>query len=143
VKRSLLLPILCSLLLCAFMLSPHYGFSDFINHLVSSLDYYFTWSVSPIDAALVAIIPWIVYRLPETEEKRSVKNQLGLSLLFLVSALVFFTFGFLLIPMGNDANPLLPQYIKMQPFASYWAIWFALGNVLVTVFYFINKRQIS
>jgi hypothetical protein len=140
VKRSLFIPIISSLLLIAFMLSPRYGFAGFINNIVSNLDYYFLWSVSPIDTALVAIIPWIAYRLLETEDKRSVRRQSALILIFLASALVFFTFGFLLIPMGTE-NPLLPQYIKIQPFVSYWAIWFALGNLLVTIFYYINKRQ--
>lgn len=140
-KKSLIFPVIASLLLGAFMIGPAYGFSAVVNNFASALDYIFSWSISPIDTALVAIIPWIAYRLLQTEEKRSLKNQLGLTSIFLVSALIFFTFGFLLISIDAGDNPLMLEYVKIQPFDSYWSLWFLGSNVLVTVFYYINKRN--
>lgn len=142
-KNTLLFPIVVSLLLGIFMITPAYGFVSFITAILEQLDYTMIWSVTPMEVALIAIIPWIAYRLLETPEKRSVKNQLGLTIIFLVSALIFFTFGFLLLELGPDQNqnPLFPAFVKIQPFHLYWGIWFVLSEVLVVVFYLINRKQ--
>lgn len=140
-NKALLFPIFMCLLLGTFMLSPAYGFFSFVEAAVSSLDYYLDWSLGPVEAALIAIIPWIAYRLLETPEKRTLKNQLGLTVIFLLAAIIFFTLGFLLIELNPNDNPLLPAYAKIQPFPLYWAIWFAVSDLVVVVFYLINRKQ--
>jgi len=143
VKKSILLPISLSLLLATVMISHQYGFTGLVNDFVTSLDYMFLWALSPVDIAMIVIVPWLAYYLLQTEEKRTLANQLGLNILYLISSLVFFTFGFLLISMNSGDNPLVPQYVKMQPFDSYWSVWFIISHILVTIFYYINKRQKS
>lgn len=139
-KYALVIPIVCSLLLGYFML---YGFMQLVNDILLQMDYYLFWSLTLVEVLLVAGTPWLTWLLLGTNDKRTLKNQLGLNLGFLLSSVVFFAFGFLLISMDPDQNPLLPSFVKYQPFTLYWSIWFALGDVLVVAFFLLNKRQVD
>lgn len=138
-NRTVITPIVCSLLLGYFMLFAPYGFMQLIGDLLAGMDYQLSWSLTLMETALVAGMPWLSWALLGTAGKRSVPNQLGLNAAFLLGTLVFFVFGFLLIPI--DPNPLLPAYAKIQPFPLYWAIWFALGDALIVAFFLLNKRN--
>jgi hypothetical protein len=138
---SIITPVISSLLLGYFMLFAPYGFVALVNDLLLGLDYYLSWSLTIAEVGLVAVTPWLSWVLLGTIGKRSTVHQLGLNLAFLAANLVFFAFGFLLISMDVPENPLLPAYVKIQPFILYWAIWFALGDVLVVAFFLLNKRN--
>lgn len=140
-RFQLLVAAITSTFLFFFMMNPTYGFMPLVTNLLISLDYYLSWSVSVIDAALVAVIPWVVFGLMRTGEKQSVKHQLGLTALFLMGALFFFTFGFLLIDLTPNENPLLPSYAKTQPFLHYWSICFALSNLLISGMYLFDRKR--
>jgi hypothetical protein len=140
-NSSVITPIVCSLLLGYFMLFAPYGFMQLINDILLGMDYFLSWSLTLVEMALVAGTPWLSWMLLGTVNKRSVTSQLGLNLAFLLSAFVFFAFGFLLISMSPNQNPLLPSFVKIQPFGLYWAIWFALADMLVVAFFLLNKRN--
>jgi hypothetical protein len=140
-NSSVITPIVCSLLLGYFMLFAPYGFMHLVSDILTGLDYGLSWSLTLPEAGLVAVTPWLSWALLGTTGKRSVVNQLGLNLGFLAAIFVFFAFGFLLISMNPNQNPLLPSYVKIQPFVLYWAIWFALGDAFVVIFFLLNKRN--
>lgn len=124
-----------------FILNSAYGFMPLMNNLLESLDYYLSWSITTIDVALIAVIPWIVFGLIRTGENQTIKHQLGLTALFLVGAFIFFIFGFLLIDLTPNENPLLPSYAKVQPFHHYWALCFAMSNLLITGMYLFDRKR--
>jgi hypothetical protein len=140
-NSSVITPIVCSLVLGYFMLFAPYGFMHLVNDILTGMDYTLVWSLTIPEAGLVAVTPWLSWALLGTIGKRKAANQLGLNLAFLAAILVFFVLGFLLISMNPNQNPLLPSYLKIQPFVLYWAIWFALGDVFVVVFFLLDKRN--
>ncbi|MDH4474317.1 MAG: hypothetical protein QE487_17055 [Fluviicola sp.] len=140
-KFQVLIAAIVSTFLFFFMLNPVYGFMPLMNNLLESLDYYLSWSLSTIDAALIAVIPWIVFGLVRTGEKQTVKHQLGLTALFLMGAFIFFIFGFLMMSIETSPNPLMPSYLKFQPFNHYWAICFAMSNLLISGMYLFDRKR--
>ncbi|MES2554738.1 MAG: hypothetical protein V4604_01230 [Bacteroidota bacterium] len=140
-KFQVLIAAVTSTFLFFFMMNPDFGFMPMINNLLISMDYYLSWSVSVIDAALIAVIPWIVFGLLRNAEKQTVKQQLGLIALFLIGALVFFTFGFLLIDLTPNENPLLPSYAKSQPFLHYWSLCFGLNHLVISGMYLFDRKR--
>ena len=140
-KFQVLIAAITSTFLFFFMMNTVYGFMTMMNNLLASLDYYLTWSISTIDIALIAVIPWIVFGLIRNSEKQTVKHQLGLTALFLTGALIFFAFGFLLIDLTPNENPLLPSYAKAQPFIHYWALCFGLSNLLISGMYLFDRKR--
>jgi len=140
-KFQALIAALTSAILFFFMINPAFGFWPTINATIVSMDYFLFWSISYIDAATIAIIPLIVFALIQTGEKRTIKHQLSLMGLYLVGSLIFFVFGFLMIDLKPNSNPLLPSYLKVQPFIHYWALCFALSHLLVTGMYVFDRKR--
>ena len=140
-KFHLLIAVSSSIFLFFFMLNADYGFKPMINSLLTSLDYYLLWSVSMIDVLFIAGIPWIAFGLARTAENRSVKHQLGITVLFLCGTLVSFTFGFLLIDLTPNENPLLPSYVKAQPFPHYWSLCFGISHLVIAGMYLFDRKR--
>jgi glucan phosphoethanolaminetransferase (alkaline phosphatase superfamily) len=140
-KIQVLIAAITSILLFFFMINLAFGFMPAVNNILLSLDYHLSWSLSIVDIALIAVIPWIVFGLIRTGEKQTIKHQLGLTALFLIGALVFFTFGFLLIDLTPNKNPLLPSYAKAQPFLHYWSLCFGLNNLIISGMYLFDRKR--
>lgn len=139
-KTTLLVPIVSSIVITAFMLLPDFGFSGMINGLTGLLDYTLIWSLGPIEITLTAIIPWIVFGLLRSAGKLTLKNQISLSIVFLSGILASFVFGFLVIDI-KEAD-LINGFIKQQPFNGYWAIWFAASDLIIGILYYLQKKLI-
>lgn len=140
-KIQVLIAAITSTLLFFFMTNLTFGFMPAVTNILHSLDYYLSWSLSIVDIALIAVIPWIVFGLIRTGEKQSFKHQLALTALFLIGAIVFFTFGFLLIDLTPNENPLLPSYAKAQPFLHYWSLCFGLSNLVISGMYLFDRKR--
>lgn len=140
-RFQLLIAAITSTFLFFFMTNLFYGFSPIVDQITASLDYHLFWSISIIDATVIAIIPWIVLILIRTGEKQTVKHQLALTALFLIGALIFFIFGFLMISIKTSPNPLFPSYLKTQPFDHYWSLCFALSNLLISGMYLFDRKR--
>lgn len=144
-KAAIVVPIVLSLALGWFMLDAQHGFIPLMNGVLSSMDYTLVWMLTPLEAALIAVTPWITFALLKTPENRTLLRQLGLTLLFIVLAVAFFAFGFLALEL-KESNPYMPAlftetYFKEQPFPYYWTIWFALSDIFVVVLFILNRRQ--
>ncbi|ASS48919.1 MAG: hypothetical protein A3D31_05715 [Candidatus Fluviicola riflensis] len=140
-KFQVLIAAVFSTFLFFFMTNLLYGFSPLVDEITASLDYHLFWSISIIDATVFALIPWIVLILIRTGEKQTLKHQLGLTALFLIGAFIFFIFGFLMMSIKTSPNPLFPSYLKFQPFSHYWALCFALSNLLISGMYLFDRKR--
>jgi hypothetical protein len=139
-KTTILVPLVSSVVITGFMLLPDFGFSGMINGITGLLDYTLIWSLGPIEITLVAITPWIAFGLLRSAGQLTVKNEVSLSFVFFVGIIVSFIFGFLVIDI--EEADLLNGFLKRQPFASYWAIWFASSNFVIGLLYFLRNKLV-
>jgi hypothetical protein len=101
------------------------------------------WTKS--DSNLTRWLPLIVAIFYIISGKRKIEEFIKRVFLTLLSFIGFFVLGilFALIFWTSEGggSPLLPEYIKYQPFAHYWTIFIAIGIILPIIPIFKNRKE--
>jgi hypothetical protein len=99
-----------------------------IEMLTEITDYHFGISTNPLDYLAFALIPTfgLFYNSTRTELKKAELIQDILTILF--SVIIVFGIGlFLMTFLGRNSNPLIPQYLLIEPFNLYSTILIGIG----------------
>lgn len=99
-----------------------------IEMLTEITDYHFGMSTNPLDYLAFALIPTfgLFYNSTRTEFKKAQLIQDILTILF--SVIIVFGIGlFLMIYLGRNSNPLIPQHLLIEPFNLYSTILIGIG----------------
>ena len=114
--------------------------SKMIKLLSKLTSYYFGISTSFLDYLLIASIPvfGLFYNSTRTEFRKSQLIQDILTVLLCV--LIVFGIGlFLMTYIGTNSNPLIPQYLLMEPFNLYSTLLLGIG--IIIPFIFLKKQE--
>lgn len=106
---------------------------------------FLTFQLTPIDHFLVQFTP-LFFVYPIIKNKLSYSKELikttvlGICTLFL-SILSGILLGILTWP-HDESSPLLPEYIRVQPFGNYWTIFIIIG-ICVPFVMLIRKSKLN
>jgi hypothetical protein len=123
-----------------FVLGPTsvFGLDQFI---LSKTGYFFGINISTPDYFLIASLPVFGLLLNSKRNEKGLVGILKDNLIILLSCIVIFIIGLLIsiTKIGSPAeNPLIPEYLRVEPFQNYSSFLIALGILLP--FLVIKKR---
>lgn len=116
-------------LLLNFGLGPTtlFGLSQLIQDITH---YYFGIEINTIDYLIIASFPIFGMLLSKKQGSNSLLILFFDNLKIIISCLVTFFIGLLIITIfGKPENPLIPQYLIIEPFHLYSAFWIGFGII--------------
>jgi hypothetical protein len=142
-KKNLYLSILISaiiFILLNFILGPTsvFGIAELIQN---GTGYFFGVDINTSDYLLIASIPIFGLLLTEKRKRKSLSEILKENLIICFSCILSFSIGLLILisKIGSPGeNPLIPEYLRVEPFKIYSSFFIALGIILP--FLFIRKE---
>ncbi|QOG04270.1 hypothetical protein [Flavobacterium sp. MDT1-60] len=115
-----------------FIIGPSsvFGLAEFIQNKTG---YFFGVGINTLDYFLISLIPFIGLLINSKRKIHSWIEILKVYLTILLSCIGTFSVGlcFLISKIGSASeNPLIPQYLRVEPFKGYSSFLIALGIVL-------------
>ena len=141
-KKYLYLSILISVvifILLNFILGPTSVFR-LAELIQNKTGYFFGVDINTFDYLLISLIPIFGLMLTEKRKRKSLSEILKENLIILLSCILTFSIGLLILitKIGSPGeNPLIPEYLRVEPFKIYSSFFIALGIILP--FLFIRK----
>ena len=134
-KNQLRISIAISLVLFIilnFIIGPTsiFGLAEFIQNKTG---YFFGVGTNTLDYFLISLIPFIGLLINYKRKINSLTAILKVDLMILLCCIVTFSIGLwlLLSKIGSPGeNPLLPQYLRLEPFKEYSAFLIVSGIIL-------------
>ena len=123
-------------ILLNFILGPTsvFGLVEFIQNKTG---YFFGVDINTFDYLLISSIPICAIMLTEKRNKNSLLEILKYNIIILLNCIVTFSVGlFILLSKigGPSSNPLIPQYLRVEPFKQYSLFFIVLGLILPFLF---------
>jgi len=142
-KKHLYLSISISVtlfVLLNFILGPTsvFGLTEFIQNKTG---YFFGLDINTSDYLLISSIPICGLLLTEKRKRKNLSEILKNNLIICLSCVLIFSIGlFILISKIGSLieNPLIPEYIRVEPFKQYSSFFIFLG--LILPFLFTQKK---
>ncbi|MBF4465419.1 hypothetical protein [Flavobacterium sp. LC2016-12] len=115
-----------------FIIGPTsiFGLAKFIQNKTG---YFFGVGTNTLDYFIISLIPFIGLLINYKRKINSLAEILKVDLMILLSCIVTFSIGLclLLSKIGSPSeNPLLPEYLRVEPFKEYSAFLIVLGIIL-------------
>ena len=131
ISNSILLFILLN-----FILGPTsvFGLAEFIQNKTG---YFFGVDINTFDYIFISLIPICGLILTEKRKQKNLSDILKNSLIIFLSSVLTFIIGlFILISkIGSPSeNPLIPKYLRVEPFKQYSLFFIILGLILPFIF---------
>ena len=109
---------------------------------------YLVFNFTSIDQGLIRLFPLIIALIHvsfrDKETKAYFRNVLWIYLS--IMTMIFLGFIIALLTWTNDEaeNPLLPEFLKYQPFKYYWTLFIVFGLIVsISYFYKLKNKMIS
>lgn len=115
-----------------FIIGPTsiFGLAKFIQNKTG---YFFGVDTNTLDYFIISLIPFIRLLINYKRKINSLAEILKVDLMILLSCIVTFSIGLCLLfsKIGSPSeNPLLPEYLRVEPFKEYSAFLIVLGIIL-------------
>lgn len=107
-----------------------FGLAEFIQNTTG---YFFGVGTNTLDYFLISLIPFIGLLINYKKKINSFTEILKVDLTILLSCIVTFSIGLCLLisKIGSPGeNPLLPEYLRLEPFKEYSSFLIVLGIIL-------------
>ncbi|WP_026726535.1 hypothetical protein [Flavobacterium sasangense] len=138
-KKYIYLSILISVIifiLLNFILGPTsvFGLAELIQNKIG---YFFGVDINTLDYLLISSIPICSLMLTEKRKRVKLTKILKANLIICLSCVLTFIIGlFILISeIGSPSeNPLIPKYLRVEPFKQYSSFFIILGLILPFLF---------
>jgi len=115
-----------------------FGISDSILNLTK---YYFGVGISTPDYLVIASFPIFGIVLNSKRKKHDFFNIIFDNIIILICSLFTFILGLLILTqIGNPKNPLIPQYLLVEPFKMYSTFFISCGIIIP---FFLKKKEIE
>lgn len=119
-----------------FILGPTsvFGLEELIQNKTG---YYFGVDTNTFDYLLIALIPVFGLILTQKKKKKKVSEMLKENLIILLSCVLTFSLALLILvtKIGSPGeNPLIPQYLRLEPFKIYSTLFITFGIILPFIF---------
>jgi hypothetical protein len=119
------------------------------NHLgdwtMATVNKFLVFHWTTLDNNLIRWLPLIVGVAYVISGKKRIDRFIKRVLLTLLSVIIVLILGILiaLITWTSDGadSPLLPRYIKYQPFENYWTVFIVIGILISTIPIFFNQKE--
>ena len=123
-------------ILLNFILGPTsvFGLAEFIQNKTG---YFFGVDINTSDYLLISSIPICSILLTEKRKRKNLSEILQDNLIICLSCVLTFSIGlFILISkIGSPSeNPLIPEYLRTEPFKQYSLFFIILGLILPFIF---------
>lgn len=106
---------------------------------------YLAFNITPFDQILVQFSP-LLFIFPIVRAKIDYsKNMLRTTLLSLLCIFLFLMLGLIIgiyTWQHDTTNPLLPEYLVVQPFKNYWTIFILMG-LFFPIYKIVKKRSLN
>ena len=115
-----------------------FGLAEFIQ---KKTGYFFGVDINTFDYLLISSIPICGLMLTEKRNSKNLSEILKDNLIIYLSCVLAFSIGLLLLisKIGSPSeNPLIPEYLRVEPFKQYSSFFIVLG--LIFPFLFIRKE---
>lgn len=139
-KLYLSITISCVLfIILNFIIGPTsvFGLAEFIQN---STGYFFGVDINTLDYFLISLIPVFGLMLNSKHKENSITEIIKDNLIISISCIVTVSIGLLILisKIGSpSANPLIPEYLRVEPFKIYSTFFIGIGIILP--FLFIRK----
>jgi hypothetical protein len=132
-------------ILLNFILGPTslFGLANFV---LNKTGYFFGVDINTFDYLLISSIPICAIMLTEKRNKNSLLEILKYNIIILLNCIITFSVGLfiLLSKIGSpSSNPLIPQYLRVEPFKFYSIFFIAIGLTLPFLFVPKEVKQIE
>lgn len=119
-----------------FILGPTsvFGLAEFIQN---ETGYFFGVDINTLDYLLISLIPICGLMLTEKRKRKNLSEILKDNLIISLSCVLTFSIGlFILISkIGSPSEkPLIPEYLRVEPFKQYSLFFIILGLILPFLF---------
>lgn len=144
--KYIMVIILTSILSIELMLILiNYVFAHLGTWTMSLSNKYLVINLTPIDKALITFFPVVPAFIHSIGEGININAFLKQSLWLFLSVILFFAsgigIGLLTWTTTSSISPLLPNYLKYQPFTYYWTLFLIPSILIPIVFPFLSKKQ--
>lgn len=147
-RNQLYLSILMSLIIfivLAFIIEPTsiFGFEQII---LNKTGYFFGVDIGILDYFLISLIPIFGLVIYYKKKMNGFKEILKVNLIMLLSCVLTFSIGLLLLisKLGSPGeNPLIPKYLRVEPFQNYSTCLIAIGIILPFILLKKNIKEIN
>ena len=113
-----------------------FGLTEFIQNKTG---YFFGVDINTLDYFLISLIPFIGLLIISKRKRNSLTEILKVYLIILLSCIGTFSIGLCLLisKIGSPGeNPLIPEYLRVEPFKAYSSFFIALG--IIATFLLVN-----
>ena len=119
-------------ILLNFILGPTsvFGLAEFIQNKTG---YFFGVDINTFDYLLISSIPICGLKLSAKRKRKNLSEILKDNLIIYLSCVLTFSIGllFLISKIGSTGeNPLIPEYLRVEPFKQYSTFFIVLGIIL-------------
>lgn len=127
-------------ILLNFILGPTsvFGLAEFIQNKTG---YFYGVDINTFDYLLISSIPICSLMLTEKRKQKNLSEILKDNLIICLSCILTFSIGLLILisKIGSPSeNPLIPEYLRVEPFKAFSIFLIALGILLP--FLLIKKK---
>lgn len=119
------------------------GLGQLGNLTLKSFHKFLIVNLSMIDTILLCFFPIIlgtVFILHKSTNYRLLLKIILQTFLTLILSVVAGIFFAIVSWEEKSSNPLLPEYIRYQPFSFYWTLFICLGIFIPITYYFLKKK---
>ena len=119
-------------ILLNFILGPTsvFGLAEFLQ---KKTGYFFGVDINTFDYLLISLIPICGLMLTEKRKRKNLSEILKDNLIICLSCVLTFSIGLLILisRIGSPSqNPLIPEYLRVEPFKQYSLFFIFLGLIL-------------
>ena len=119
-------------MLLNFILGPTsvFGLTEFLQNKTG---YFFGVDINTFDYLLISSIPICGLMLTEKRKRKNLSEILKDNLIICLTCLLTFSIGLLILisRIGSPSqNPLIPEYLRVEPFKQYSLFFIFLGLIL-------------
>ena len=115
-----------------FVIGPTsvFGLAEFIQNRTG---YFFGVDINTLDYFLISLIPIFGLIVNSKRKENKIIEIIKDNLIMLISCIVTFSIGLLILisKIGSpDTNPLIPEYLRVEPFKIYSTFFIGIGIIL-------------
>ena len=134
-KKHLFISILISVTLFIslnFILGPTFvfGLAEFLQNKTG---YFFGVDITTFDYLIISSIPIHGVMLTKKRKNKNLSEILKVNLIICLSCVLTFSIGLIILisKIGSSGeNPLIPEYLRVEPFKQYSTFFIVLGIIL-------------
>jgi hypothetical protein len=107
-----------------------FGINKFLQNKTG---YYFGVDINTLDYFLISLIPFFGLLLNSKMKRNNFTEIIKANVIIFLSCISTFSFGLIILisKIGSPGeNPLIPQYLRVEPFKIYSTFFIALGIII-------------